>query len=104
MGEFCGRSGGRGGLKVLELILEGLAQVPKSFNLGGHSLALFTHICLHLEMSLLNELDIFDFGLEGADLELLGLDLRLISFEALRVVTHLILDLIEFLHVVVDLF
>ena len=54
-------------------------------------------------MPLLDELDVLDLGLEGADLQLLGLHLALVALKALRVVAHLLLDLIKFLHVLVDL-
>ena len=72
--------------------------------MSGDPLTLFPNVSLHLEVSLLNELDVFDFGFKSADLEFLGLDLRLIGLEAFRVVAHFVLDLIELLHVVIDLF
>lgn len=54
-------------------------------------------------MPFLDKLNTFDFRLKRTYLELLGLNLTLISPKALRVVTHLLLYLIKLLHVVIDL-
>ena len=68
---------------VLQLDFEGIAEVPEGLNLSEHALAVLGHIRLHLFVPLLDELDVLDLGLEGADLQLLGLNLTLVALKPL---------------------
>lgn len=96
-------SGGLCWLQVLDLLLESLGEIAQCLYLSGYALAFLSDFFDNLSMTLFRHLDVFDFGLEGADLKFLGFNLLLIYLELFGILAHFSLDLVKLLHVLIDL-
>ena len=91
------------GLQVFYLHLKRVAQLAKGLNLVLHSCTLFLDLRLRLHLTFLEELNILDLYFEALYFYFLSLDLLLVGLEFPRIICHLFLDVVKFLHVGVDL-